>query len=587
MSSKSAAIKPIDPTEWANRRKAAVERARLKREELKSGITQDEHTFAPQINKRPAYLDTNKNKDSLDALTAVYNNPTNDIFEKPLPGNKSYTENRKPPSPNSDALGRELNRYPKNESSNNNIPLDVHNNNYNNNVNTNKVDDSELFMNLLRSDNKKNAGPGWNDDFTTANAFDNLKKPPNGRKSKVISNNKPEINEQPRQRNIDKPKDNWNNEFNLDLPIKPMKTSPTISPRLNNDQLAISQARSKLHILKSKIRRSESGGSARPQPDESFTSAKSDSLVSIIPKSAPYDFNSDPYKRGNEIPISNTIDKRNNNSNNNKPIEAISQSNYQPSFQSNKPPIRKPINRYENENIDNNPHNGVSSPRINNSTNINKIENDYNEEDEDNNQSNNLSEYENLELFECPDCGRKFNEVALKKHAKICAKVFLQKRKVFDTTKMRIQDNPDLVKLLKEKKKRTRNVKSTTQIETPATAILRNREDAPINGEKQSKWKEQSKQFRDVMKQARLASQAIKNGDPLPPVVLSTPDPSLIQCPHCERRFNDKAAERHIPLCTNIRAKPNTLKRGQGGGGGINGTLTSNNNSAMKKSIRR
>ena len=38
-------------------------------------------------------------------------------------------------------------------------------------------------------------------------------------------------------------------------------------------------------------------------------------------------------------------------------------------------------------------------------------------------------------------------------------------------------------------------------------------------------------------------------------------------------RFNAKAADRHIPVCTNIRAKPTMLKRGLGGGGGVNGTL--------------
>jgi hypothetical protein len=39
-----------------------------------------------------------------------------------------------------------------------------------------------------------------------------------------------------------------------------------------------------------------------------------------------------------------------------------------------------------------------------------------------------------------------------------------------------------------------------------------------------------------------------------------------VQCPHCERRFNEKAAERHIPVCTSIRSKPSSLKRGTGGG---------------------
>jgi hypothetical protein len=45
------------------------------------------------------------------------------------------------------------------------------------------------------------------------------------------------------------------------------------------------------------------------------------------------------------------------------------------------------------------------------------------------------------------------------------------------------------------------------------------------------------------------------NGDPLPPPVVSAPDDSLIPCPHCNRRFNQKAADRHIPQCQNIKGK--------------------------------
>lgn len=35
--------------------------------------------------------------------------------------------------------------------------------------------------------------------------------------------------------------------------------------------------------------------------------------------------------------------------------------------------------------------------------------------------------------IECPTCGRKFNEEAIGKHQKICKKVFVEKRKKFDT----------------------------------------------------------------------------------------------------------------------------------------------------------
>ena len=86
-------------------------------------------------------------------------------------------------------------------------------------------------------------------------------------------------------------------------------------------------------------------------------------------------------------------------------------------------------------------------------------------------------------------------------------------------------------------------------------------------------WKKQSEQFREAMKAARQVTKAIATGAPLPPPVMSAPDPSLMPCPHCGRRFSEKAGLRHIPQCQNIIAKPTRLNRGSGGGGGVNGTL--------------
>ena len=35
-----------------------------------------------------------------------------------------------------------------------------------------------------------------------------------------------------------------------------------------------------------------------------------------------------------------------------------------------------------------------------------------------------------------------------------------------------------------------------------------------------------------------------------------------VKCPHWERKFNQTAAERHIPKCKDIKAKPTVLKKG-------------------------
>jgi hypothetical protein len=147
-----------DPTDWANKRKvwkrsviydcisktsltkdfwqisqAAVERAKQLRDERKKGTAMDdtEHTFTPQINQRPANLNKAAN-DSLDVLASTsqrYANNSNDVFEQPLPGNRSQQSirekererdgisNRGIPSPTSDALGNEMKRLSTREKS--------------------------------------------------------------------------------------------------------------------------------------------------------------------------------------------------------------------------------------------------------------------------------------------------------------------------------------------------------------------------------------------------------------------------------------------------------------------------------------
>jgi endogenous inhibitor of DNA gyrase (YacG/DUF329 family) len=170
------------------------------------------------------------------------------------------------------------------------------------------------------------------------------------------------------------------------------------------------------------------------------------------------------------------------------------------------------------------------------------------------------------EQIECPDCGRKFNSGPYQKHVKICRKVFVEKRKVFDSKAMRIEDNPELVKILKETEKKEKiSKKKVTAAAAPAISAA---------AAKKEKWRADSDAFREAMKAARAVSKAIEAGGPLPEYKPSAPDPSLVPCPHCGRSFNPKAAERHIPQCQNIRAKPTTLRKGAGGGGGLAGGVT-------------
>lgn len=53
---------------------------------------------------------------------------------------------------------------------------------------------------------------------------------------------------------------------------------------------------------------------------------------------------------------------------------------------------------------------------------------------------------------------------------------------------------------------------------------------------------------------------AQKTGGPLPPPPPPAANPDYVQCPHCSRRFNEHAAERHIPFCKEQKSRlSNTL----------------------------
>lgn len=62
--------------------------------------------------------------------------------------------------------------------------------------------------------------------------------------------------------------------------------------------------------------------------------------------------------------------------------------------------------------------------------------------------------------------------------------------------------------------------------------------------------------------QAHLARGGKLSDLPPPP---PSENPDYVQCPHCQRRFNDGAAARHIPLCKNMQHnKPKPSNAGKG-----------------------
>ena len=83
-------------------------------------------------------------------------------------------------------------------------------------------------------------------------------------------------------------------------------------------------------------------------------------------------------------------------------------------------------------------------------------------------------------------------------------------------------------------------------------------------------WKAKSNQLRQAMKASRMMKAAEAQGIDvrtlnLPDVPTAGAD-NFVPCPHCGRTFNPTAAERHIPRCSSIKAKPSRLVKGGGVG---------------------
>ena len=704
-----------------------MEKAALLREQRKNGGADNEEqpSFVPQINKRPSYL---KQQDSLDKLTVDIRHDSNDIFEQPLPGargNQAFQNEMnlpKLPSPGSDALGKELKRYPSGPNDENNLQqpaykskflqqysneLSQDTEHYQSNGHRQNATNSQnhltppkqqyeeadhSFMSSLRgnpSSGKKttsSAGPGWNDDITTSGF---APAPAVKTKTNSARTTRPRVQEQPQQ-----PKE-YNNdyygesaqsqqyqapapvrqgrravqqqpsrgEWNADTEVihreaseLPTKLTPRASPRgipvatqrsRPDAAGAAANAAPNLSLLKSKIRRSGSnsalnstnsaaafnstgndirgGGNNSYNNEYSGSNAGAAEQVAEIKRSgrrsAPNpsfpsgEVGGDSGRNGAQRAGRGGRSAANafrNDANEYAEQQMGYQDRYEPSTMTQRPRARDPPQQqqyqqpqpassrpsyqqqqqqqsqqpprrgYEEASAQDDPYGADAYPSSSSG-----MAPDHDEYASDTG-----------EQRECPDCGRKFNPIPYAKHVKICSKVFMQKRKVFDSSKMRM--DPEMEKLAKaaekESKKLTAKGKKKGGAAAAPVPIKEQTKFAPVAASaggtsnemtaaenKAAKWKADSDAFRAAMKAARDYTKAKATGAPLPPPVASAPNPHLMPCPHCGRSFSEQAGLRHIPQCQNIKAKPTMLKRGVGGGGGVNGAPTGASNKGKQK----
>ena len=160
-----------------------------------------------------------------------------------------------------------------------------------------------------------------------------------------------------------------------------------------------------------------------------------------------------------------------------------------------------------------------------------------------------------LDMFRvpCKICGRKFDPERVRKHEDVC-RTASRKRKTFDSHKARVEG---------------------TDMQGNQRTFVREVKKGLPEKKPESKWRAQHREFIQGIRSARQMSDHMAAGGSardLPPPPPSH-NPDYVQCPHCTRRFNAQAAERHIPRCQNTISRPkpppgSSFGGGGGGGGG-------------------
>lgn len=154
-------------------------------------------------------------------------------------------------------------------------------------------------------------------------------------------------------------------------------------------------------------------------------------------------------------------------------------------------------------------------------------------------------------LVPCRHCGRKFRPEAKARHEAICVKVFQKERRKFKAVEQRAPSEAlQLQQETKRAQRRDGNKLRPGQV---------------VQNQASNNWRVKSEAFRNAIKESRVISRFQREGRDLrdlpPPKALPQELDDRVPCPHCGRRFGQQQAERHIPQCKNIKAKPNGILR--------------------------
>ena len=161
---------------------------------------------------------------------------------------------------------------------------------------------------------------------------------------------------------------------------------------------------------------------------------------------------------------------------------------------------------------------------------------------------------QSLSMHPCPHCGRNFALEPLNRHTKVCSRIFLKKRGVFDSVQMRggttdgsrwgstSSSTPSVHK---------KNIPRTVNKDKGGDGEGEKRGEVGVGVGVGGKWRTQSEIFRESIKAVKMSPETgprprpgtptgigigISPSSEMSPAVTRIVDPTLVPCPHCCRR---------------------------------------------------
>ena len=201
---------------------------------------------------------------------------------------------------------------------------------------------------------------------------------------------------------------------------------------------------------------------------------------------------------------------------------------------------------------------------------------------------------ENSATSPCPHCGRSFNQNAFSKHVKICEKVFLKKRKAFNTQKQRINDSEQasLMKqgaleakknpMLEQNKKQGQIPKWKLQSMAFRAICNPGKNNPPMNNQMTMKNNKNVvanyKNYRGGMNNnnnnVMMANNNMNNNLNVGGYVSSAVAYGYKHCEYCNRNYNEEAYNKHLNFCKR-KFEDNKIKN-RGKKSGSNTNINSN-----------